>query len=585
MDDKREWTDVAVIVGAIYTRFKDGRRVPVLPIVEATFPPGGDVPVPERLEVSWREKEKDPAPGDRTRIWISAPDAPEPEKHPYLTIKVQPEHRDIFERLRGLWGYWFLRVNLEGRTQEVQIASGSGIVRPLQTSVDNFISNLDGMTRESFLRKSAKDTTLREEWDQGESRDLYPTKRLFLAHIRAETRRIVKTIEEIGGPMPWRIDWEALEGDRRRKVHELIVHNYVLCMEDVRWLANAVKDKGGELADDASWLASAIWAMLRQARIFELTPEAYGALHHVADVYTTEKIAYQEWMHPDSGKYPTEEQQEAHLRLISEAGERVPFPEQMPFEVCYFAWGQGVPFTTEQLLGQGFTQERLANCTRGTLVSTLVCARGVVVSFYTMDDEEGKPKIISHAIHRWSEATLWRHPYSLTPWIVTAVVAAVNEHQTLVVEGKRSWDDRKLFKKAARRIGVKHPIPPSYYTVYMRDKQIEASARREFRRQLDVEWSHRWDVRGCEVVRIRRGTMPIDPKLLRRLERRGYKVFTMDRPDADSYRALMARDVSPPKSDEWIAVLISWRKPHVKGPEGKPYIPSVHKPTKGMIAR
>jgi hypothetical protein len=89
-----------------------------------------------------------------------------------------------------------------------------------------------------------------------------------------------------------------------------------------------------------------------------------------------------------------------------------------------------------------------------------------------------------------------------------------------------------------------------------------------------IEWSHRWDVRGHECVRIERGQMPASPKDVENLKKRGYRIYEGMSLLADDAVRLLVRGIRVPGPGEWIAVLSYWRDSFVKGPEEKPYVPA-----------
>lgn len=592
------WRDVTVSVGAVYTFFEGGRKVPLIPIVEAEVQRDEELSVPRYLKIAYRDHEDSAEEGRRRHIWVYDPTDPDNPRYAFLTVRMEPQHRDLFERLRGLWGFWVLRVRLGTNRTDYQVpCGGNGKVFRLARGIDGIISSFDRIERaqyvESVHRGLLREWAKRTPVARADSPPLiYPrqpkTRREFSRDVLEATNRVADAAEKIGGSMPWRIDWRRLDEEVRRFTHAEIVRQYLLAIQQAWRCAQGgehvtfVGRTGQPLAtaeEESKRVSTLVWAGLRNARIFELTADSYVALAAIADRYTTEKLAGIR-----HAEHYTSEQRRTIQQRVQEAGQHVPLPENLPFEACYLAWGAGVGLSDSVLRLYGTPDETVDAMNRtgqgGSLVGTLVQADGTVTDILHLGG-------YGMAFAQQREEGFWTNPMNLTPWIVTAALAGINEHQALVVEGARRWEDQKIFKQAAKTddSGVRRPIPPPYYTVYMRDQQIKESARREFRRHRDVEWSHRWDVRGHEVARIQRGKLPIDPKLERQLTKRHYRIFTLDRPDAEAYRVLMARGQPPPKLDEWVAVLASWRQPFVKGPAAAPYIPSVHKPTRGMIAR
>jgi hypothetical protein len=95
--------------------------------------------------------------------------------------------------------------------------------------------------------------------------------------------------------------------------------------------------------------------------------------------------------------------------------------------------------------------------------------------------------------------------------------------------------------------------------------------------EISREYSHRWDVRAHERVRIRRGPLPLAADVRMDLHRKGYRIFEGGELDAETRAKIEKRRVRGKSSDEWVAVLSSWVDEHVKGPESAPYVPGVRK--------
>jgi hypothetical protein len=161
----------------------------------------------------------------------------------------------------------------------------------------------------------------------------------------------------------------------------------------------------------------------------------------------------------------------------------------------------------------------------------------------------------------------------LAPWVLNSVIDGINSHR-IVQMGALGL--KSGLKKRIRTL--KMPLPPAYYTVPMKAQVLKKSARRTMKRILDMEWSHRWDVRGHECAKIGRGPLPLIPKKHKDLVKRGYTVFTVDKLNPRAVRVMLTKGAEPRQPNEWIAVKTWWRDPCIKGPQDKPYIPSVHKP-------
>lgn len=572
------------MVGAIYAPFIGGRKVPIYPIVQAEFPSRETLYAAlqalddsaQTLIVTWRDREDSPKEGRRRILWIHLPDNP---NSAFISQKVSPEHRDLFERLRAKWGFWNLELSAPGVQKIGLVVTAANHVRLNPNGTDwntgiRFAADHDAEEGRKALSQHFKGKPSVHTNEQMTKRES--------AVLAAQT---IRTMEELGGPLPWRII------DDQPKARDHIVQTYIACMSALHGASKMEDLEGNPPNEETMQHNRLIWAKMRTARIFEMSVKAYVALHHAADLYTTKVIAGLDWRPTREEDWQTrtpggvtDEEAKLHYHRIREAGRDVAMPEKMPFDTCYLAWGTGVPMHEINIVARGLPKELAED--GALLMATLITSDGNVTDFLYAGMDEDKGHKFYTVQHRTTEHAYWAFGYSLMPWIVNAAIAGINEHRALIEQQAKRWEDAKSFKRAGTDMGLRHPIPPPYYTVYMHDTLIRASARKEFRRQTKVLWSHRWDVRGHEIVRVRRGKIPIDPRLERILTKREYKIFVppMSKLDADTYRVLLERGMKPPEPDEWIAVLISWRNAFIKGPKDAPYVPSVRRATKGVIA-
>ncbi len=175
----------------------------------------------------------------------------------------------------------------------------------------------------------------------------------------------------------------------------------------------------------------------------------------------------------------------------------------------------------------------------------------------------------------------WTSPEGMFPWIIPSLIEYVNDHKTLVEEGKRDFNYRRMIDRHAKKTRFRPPIPPPFYVVYLQDKVIEEHKQRTLKAARKIEWQHRWQCRGSWNIRVKRGPLPIDPKVEADLRARKYQLFAgIPQMPAELAVELHQRGIAPRGRDEWLAVLRYWRKPHTKGPEDKPLIESVRRSTK-----
>lgn len=150
----------------------------------------------------------------------------------------------------------------------------------------------------------------------------------------------------------------------------------------------------------------------------------------------------------------------------------------------------------------------------------------------------------------------------------------VNEARTIVevptLGAKIQW------KKNLKKLPIKKKRPPEFYTVEVSPKVISGDRSKAPPIPKDIDWNHRWDVRGHERVRVYRGPKPIDPKKRLSLLDRGYTLYEYALDDK-GHRIMNTRGFRQKGIDEWVAMKSVWVKPHTKGPSDKPYIQSIHK--------
>jgi hypothetical protein len=116
----------------------------------------------------------------------------------------------------------------------------------------------------------------------------------------------------------------------------------------------------------------------------------------------------------------------------------------------------------------------------------------------------------------------------------------------------------------------------------MRTQVIQRTEGAKSRGGVKFEMQHRTKVRKADCFRVKRGPLPLDPKLEEKLRkdkrRRIFKAGPMH--DAEILAGLMERGIRPKSIDEWMAVLPYWRREHMRGPEGAPFIPAIRKSAK-----
>lgn len=362
-------------------------------------------------------------------------------------------------------------------------------------------------------------------------------------------------------------------------VNDSVLHSYLTIISTL--------EKGDSGAKD--FLTRTILPRVKQARLFAFDVQSYVELYHEADVFTTEEIACQKWISPTSENPPSEEEILDNMTLIQEAGRHVPFPEHLPFDHCLFIFtGSGVGLTKLQAsMHMGYMEPSKIPFEEVTLLGFLVSWDGLVYEFLGGWDDEKLVGVMAPTVrdhdtrHEIKDNKLvvggWNNPYSLNPWIVTSLVNFVNSYKSIVMEEERSFSAKHRFQKMAKTFGLQMKVPPFYYTVELKQELHRARSTFPGIPGAHRIYSHRWDVRRHERIRVLRGKYPIDGKTKTAITKRGYKLFEEEL-DQNTWRLLKDRGVAR-GSNEWIAIKSTWVSPHVRGPEDAPYIPSMRKPT------
>ncbi|HSG26905.1 MAG TPA: hypothetical protein VLA34_00395, partial [Candidatus Krumholzibacterium sp.] len=344
--------------------------------------------------------------------------------------------------------------------------------------------------------------------------------------------------------------------------YEGVAELYLMVMRSIRKVFDTTEDK------EQRKRFGVIWSMLRDTNLFAIPDLLYNAFYEESKQYVKDMLKHQGFHGADDMSSMTDDS----LNAFISAGQQVEMPEKLPFPSCYF--GYDPPMEIEEEDWWGFELDELGvEIIRAFVIGHLVTRNRSYV--FLMIENEGFG-VVPMVIRQKGE---WQAMNHYEPWVLVSMLEWINDHMTVVEEDsatrRRFLDQYRSFERALK---LKKTPPPPYYTVYMRDsykRQINTVYQR--RRKTKPEWNHRWAVRGHHLVRIRRGALPMDGALREKLIDRRYRVFTNDPPDAETAQHLARRRVPGKKADEWMAVLISWRSDHVKGPEWAPFIPATRK--------
>ena len=400
-----------------------------------------------------------------------------------------------------------------------------------------------------------------------------------LAEAEAEVRRRVRKYEvlpAIGLEVGSFLNASPLRLEGRSSVlSDTAVENY---LDFLAWCLHYSR-MGGEGAESYTHL----WSVLRSSAIFAIPSQLYLQFYTQVEHWLSQTFG-RRWKPKSEGQangrdiYNIDGGTEI-LRWAAQKAQSQSIPEKLPFDRFFMGYEPPLALNfvqhtvlrldEEEEMGRKIDSAFLLGhiVTPLRVVSVLLCRAGHEASFVPF--------------HELTEAG-WIGGSSCTgvPWVVPALIDWINEHRT-VIEDSKTFSYRRKMQKEGKALKVKNLVPPPYYTVYMKDTLIEEVKRYgEVRFRKEIEWNHRWTVRGHWMVRVKRGPLPLGIEDEQKLRQRKYKIFTLDSPDFETWKHLERRGVKPKRVDEWMAVLISWRKDYVKGPEDKPLIPSVRKSAK-----
>ncbi len=268
------------------------------------------------------------------------------------------------------------------------------------------------------------------------------------------------------------------------------------------------------------------------------------------------------------------------ISIYREGSCAIPFPERLPFDSVFVSFGDGLGLTELQasMRVRPSTLEEY-NVIGVSLHGFLLFHAGdtseaySVVSLKTSKETSGTAFIqvfnsadTDHADGPWSQ------PMSLDPWTVPMIIQAINDKKNLTMEvpGLAAKMARKAFLK--RSPGAL-PVPMPYYTVKLKDGFAEDCVSALPRPGRSLEWSHRWDVRGHDCIRVQLGTLPLDSRIEKKLKKRNYRIYT-ETIAQDDFEVLAKRGVVR-RPDEWVAVLTYHKEAYIKGSEKLPYVPAV----------
>lgn len=416
---------------------------------------------------------------------------------------------------------------------------------------------------EAFIRKLAKKQPADADVVRALLGEALKTPIIFPEDV---DRRRIEIMNQVTGPDPEPPPVYAAK--KRDKPEEQSVESYLEAVSYALSVARHERDP------DRRAMAMRYWDSLREARVIHIGQELYQVVHHTADRYTTETLAGQEWQPPNFGAVPQAEQKHFVNTLIRE-GKRQAYPDKLPFEAVFLGYATGVDEMLEHVDNHAPLKLR-GRIQKGYLLGHVMDDTGLALAVRKAVLDDGSQVMWINECRVPDGG--WIRGIDLEPWILPHLIQIINEHRTFVVEHGLTKQQRRDIKDNRKRFGhdYKH-MPKPYYTLKVQSKVLEEKTQKAFsppRKPM----SYRTDVRAHERCRVRRGSLPIDPKLEEKLRKRGYRIFTGNRLDEETYRRLSERGMAYKKADEWLAIKVAWVDQHyTSNDERLPYIPAVRK--------
>lgn len=325
-----------------------------------------------------------------------------------------------------------------------------------------------------------------------------------------------------------------------------------------------------------------IWAHMHNARLFVIPLMTFAKVYRAADIYTTTKLANMSWAPME--QLPTasvveiiedaiESDPLAYKQAIIEAGKEVPAPEKLPFDSIFLCYSKLMMAESQLFVRQLYEAGDSVQWVGHLLYYT----KDEFKAFEILRIGEGKrAEIVVYPVFFNHE---WLNPMDLNPWVLNMVVQLVTKQQRFVIERPLSFEQR-LKLRHVKRGKLSAPIPQPYYVITLRDQVIDETLESESNslHKRTFEYSYRFDVQGHERCKIRRGSLPLEPKLAAKLEARGYQVFTVSAMPAEHLERLGRREIAPKRPDEWLAIKVRWVEDYQKGPKDAPYVPAIRLP-------
>jgi hypothetical protein len=411
----------------------------------------------------------------------------------------------------------------------------------------------------------------------------------------------------------------------RDPVSDAALYNYFRILSFMSGETSTFKCNYGS-ADVDALMAARVHERIREARVYAIAPQTYSdiegafqeelSLRYVLPAFQEadglSRLQQLQMLPSVLSKLLSEPRKELPPSIrkaydeLDGAAKRVELPrvERWPFRSMWIGLGKGVKLTSDASLNRyvwaglkGMIEEGPENLVTilgyflftdtspldhhydETGVEVLSWGPQVVEVMQPELSEHPRATTVYDECQVYNVGSGWDRDGDPSPWLLRTLIELLLESRTSVT----AHDPTYLQQKRAERVlgGIPMPIPKPYYVVRVRDRRVAIDhARQVARRRLPgCPWQlrHRFDVSGHERCRIKRGPLPLDDKTRKVLEKRRYRIYTVNAPSPEDAHRLAQRGVPPKAPSEWLAILTSQVSSFKKGPEGAPYVPAIRR--------
>lgn len=372
------------------------------------------------------------------------------------------------------------------------------------------------------------------------------------------------------------------QAKKREKPEQQSVEHYMEALQNAFGLTRLYSGSGkpNEQRD-----AIFLYNCLREARVFHIDSEMVNSLVDQVGRYVTEDLAGLDYDNYENyEKLPPEEKRKLDM-TIGRLAQDAPYPEKFPFEVVFLGYGDGIPapgFAIRDKAPKAIRDDIRHGKICGHLMTDTGEVYGILKAWVVNYETPQGSWVLWFDPERING--VWPRAADTEPWMLPMVINIINEHRTFVLEQSMPSEMRKDYKRNRKGMGIKDKdkkkwgyTPPPYYTLKLKSQVIKERVKKLLPMPRKPK-SYKTDVRGHERCRIKRGPLPMDPELAIKLRKLDYKIFTVEQLDAETLRRLHERDVPFKKSDEWLAIKVSWVDSYMSSLDPKlPYVPAVRK--------